>query len=115
MKQFLIGLALLLPLSALAAIQAQSQERDVFRQRMFEQRKTAEMASHQERIRILQVADNCIRNAATPEAFRICEDAERSSRQAFQEQERARKEQLRAQLGQFRAQNSRPAGSQAVR
>jgi hypothetical protein len=111
MKHALICLAVLLPLAALAEIPSPSQERGSFRQNMFEQRKAAEMASHQERIRILQVADGCVRNASTPEAFRMCEDAERTSRQAFQDQERAGKEQLRMQLSQFREQGQRPTGT----
>jgi hypothetical protein len=103
MKSRLFIIALLLPLSALAQQgnhQAQQQAR-------LEQMKAIESASHQERIRILQQADTCIRAATTMDAYRNCEESEHNAREASKEQDRSKKDALRAQ---FRGQHEqRPA------
>jgi len=106
MRLKLFCLALFLPLVALAQ-GSQNQpmpNRETFRQQMFEQRKAAEMASHQERIKILQIADACVRSANTPDVFKACEETERNSRKSFREQEHAKREQNKMQLSQFREQ-----------
>ena len=106
MRLTLTCFALFLPLVALAQ-GSQNQpmpNREAFRQQMFEQRKAAEMASHQERIKILQIADACVRSANTPDAFKTCEETERNSRKSFQEQQHAKREQMKLQLSQLRDQ-----------
>ncbi len=106
MRFKLICFSLFLPLAALAqSTQPQPmQNQDAVRQQMFERRKAAEIASHQERIKILQIADACVRSANTPDAFKACEETERNSRKNFREQEHAKKEQMKLQLSQLREQ-----------
>ena len=106
MRLKLVCFSLFLPLAALAqSAQTQSTpNREAVRQQLFEQRKTAEMASHQERIKILQIADACVRGANTPDAFKACEETERNSRKSFREQEHAKREQMKMQLSQLREQ-----------
>jgi hypothetical protein len=53
-----------------------------------------ESYSHQERIRILQEADQCIHNAKTREEYRSCEEKERQER-----------EQLKQKIFEMRKQN----------
>ena len=113
MKTALLCLAIFLPLSVAAQEQATLpiHGNDPVRQKMFEQRKAGEMASHQERIKILQQADACVRNAQTPQAYRACEDAERASRKTFKEQDRAKKEQFEAQMNQRREHRNQNRGA----
>lgn len=106
MKLKLACIALFLPLAALAQ-SPQNQpmpNREAVRQQLFEQRKAAEIVSHQERIKILQIADACVRSANTPDAFKACEETERNSRKSFREQEHAKREQMKVQLSQLREQ-----------
>lgn len=92
-------LLLLIALPLTAAAQSNNRmQREPLREELLTQRKQLESTSHQERIQILQTADNCIRNANSHQAFRACEDAERSARQSFLEKDRARKEQLKSQF-----------------
>lgn len=87
-------LALLLPLAA----SAQQGNRQAQQQAHLDQLKAIESASHQERIRILQQADSCIRAATSMDAYRSCEEAEHKAREASKEQDRSKKEALRAQF-----------------
>ena len=83
---------------------AGEQQRQQFRQEMLEKRKSAEMASHQERIRILNEANNCVGAAKTPEAYKACEQKEKNDRQANREKDHAAKQQFREQMQQRREQ-----------
>ena len=55
------------------------------RQQLFEKHKQLEEQSHQERIKILQAADECVKAAKTPQAYRECEQSEKQSRQQFKQ------------------------------
>ena len=74
------------------------------RQALFEQRKAAEIQSHQERIQILRKADACIRAATRPESFRVCEETERNERMAFMERDQKKREQMKGQMRERLAQ-----------
>ncbi|MBX0311437.1 MAG: hypothetical protein JHC31_06625 [Sulfurihydrogenibium sp.] len=69
-----------------------------------------ESYSHQERIKILQEADNCIHNAKTREEYKACEEKEKQER-----------EQLRQKIFEMRKQelleklNSRPNIPQKIK
>jgi flagellar biosynthesis GTPase FlhF len=56
-------------------------------QQLFEKRKALEEQSHNERIRILHEADNCVKGAKTPDEYRACEKKENESRQQLKEQQ----------------------------
>ena len=103
MKNRLFLIALLLPLTSFA----QQGNRQAQQQAHLDQLKAIESASHQERIRILQQADNCIRAATSMDAYRNCEEAEHKAREASKEQDRSKKEALRAQ---FRGQHEQRPG-----
>jgi erythromycin esterase-like protein len=72
--------------------------------------KNIESYSHQERIKILQEADTCIRNAKTMEEYRACEKKEKEER-----------EQLRQKIFEMKKQellnklNSRPNIPQSIK
>lgn len=83
---------------------------------LFEQFRTVERWSHQQRIHILQAADACIQTAQTRQAFRACEAREGAERRAHVEEVRARKRALweqaqtlqRAWMGQARGISREP-------
>ncbi|MBD3807074.1 hypothetical protein [Sulfuricurvum sp.] len=54
-------------------------------EQLFEKRKKIEEQSHNERIRILQEADSCIKSAKTPQEYKACEQKEQQSRQQLKE------------------------------
>ena len=68
------------------------------RARMFADFKAIESASHRDRIRILQEADSCIQAAADRDAYRACEDRERTQREASNAAARDKREALRARI-----------------
>lgn len=65
---------------------------------LMEKRKALESQSHQERIKILQQAEECIKNAANPKAYKECEEKEQSARKAFKEQQKPAKEELKKEF-----------------
>lgn len=110
-KLVLLAMAGMTTLGAMAQTATTTQPTDLRsqRQQLFEQKRSAEMTSHQQRIQILQAADGCIRAAATPQAYRACEQTERTQRQAFRAQQKAVNQQLRAQYEQLRFQQMQMA------
>jgi hypothetical protein len=71
-------------------------------QPLFEAYRDLESRSHQERIRILQEADACIRAAADREALRACEAKEREARQALRAEVEPKRQALRAEFKALR-------------
>lgn len=64
-------------------------------QQLFEKRKGLEEQSHNERIRILQEADSCIKNAKTSQEYKACEQKEQQVRQTLKEQQKPQHEALK--------------------
>ena len=64
-------------------------------QQLFDKRRALEMRSHAGRIRILEEADQCIREAADFRAYRACEDREEAGRRALRDELRPELEALR--------------------
>lgn len=65
------------------------------RVQLMEKHKALESQSHQERIKILQQAEDCIKLASTPQAYKECEKREQEARKAFKEQQKPKREALR--------------------
>lgn len=103
MKNLAFAAAVTALLSASAMAQYNSATHEQRQAQRLEQRKAEESASHQARIGILQTADNCVKGATTPTAYRACEQQERASRQAFHSQQEAQHQQRRAEHEQHRA------------
>ena len=102
-KYILITVAALLSATAMAQTQydpALQQQRHADR---LAQKKATVSASHQARIAILQTADNCVKAATTPTAYRACEEQERNARQAHRAQQKAMRDLRRAEHEQREA------------
>lgn len=69
---------------------------------LMEKRKGLESQSHQERIKILQQAEECIKNATTPKAYKECEEKEQAARKAFKEQQKPAKEELKKEYQELK-------------
>ena len=67
-----------------------------FQEENFSALRELESESHQARIQILQQADACIRAASTPEAYRQCEQKERSARLELRELMKTKRQALMA-------------------
>jgi len=65
------------------------------RQDLFQKHKALEEKSHQERIKILQEADECVKHAATPQSYKECERREQAARLEFKKHHHPQKEALR--------------------
>lgn len=76
------------------------------RQMMFSKMKEAELQNHQERMRILNESDSCIRSAGSPEALRQCNEREKAQHQQMKQQQHEKMEQFRQQHDQFRQNNN---------
>lgn len=64
-------------------------------QKLFEKQKALEEVSHNERIRILQEADSCVKGAKTPSDYRACEKKEQDARQQLKEKQKPEQEALK--------------------
>lgn len=97
MLSLALGLAAVTTVAAaVAAAPAQPE------QAPFEAYRDLESRSHQARIRILQEADACIRDAADREALRACETKERAARQALRAELKPKRHALRAEIKALR-------------
>ncbi len=75
-------------------------------QEVFEERREIESISHRERIRILQEAEDCIREAGDFRAYRACERQEKQAREALRERLRPRLQALQAEVRELRRRRS---------
>lgn len=65
------------------------------RQDLFQKHKALEEKTHQERMKILQEADECVKHAVTSQAYRECERHEQESKVEFKKHYHPQKEALR--------------------
>lgn len=63
-----------------------------------------ESESHQERIRILQQADSCIKSAKSKEEYKACEVQEKQSRENLKEKMKSKHQELKQEMMQKREQ-----------
>ncbi len=63
-----------------------------------------ESESHQERIRILQQADNCIKSAKSREEYKSCEEQEQQARENLKEKMKSKHQALKQEMMQKREQ-----------
>jgi len=93
MKKWVV-IALLASLSLVeseASVDMMKQERED----AFQKHKLLEAKSNQERNKILQEADRCMKNAVTPQSYKECERREQAARLEFKKHHHPQKEALR--------------------
>jgi FKBP-type peptidyl-prolyl cis-trans isomerase len=93
MKKIIMGISMLVLVATADDNTVNSIQQE--HQQLFEKRKVLEEQSHNERIRILEEADSCVKKAKIPEEYKACEKKENESRQKFKEQQKPEHEALK--------------------
>jgi hypothetical protein len=98
-QSVLFGIAVVAIAAPVAAESPQRPPHDPNRRaEIFQEVRLLESESHQERIRILQEAEACIRRAADFRAYRECEQAERQAREQLRSRLQAKRDALRDRI-----------------
>ncbi len=108
MKKLLLILSLgVLSSSSFAMEKQHEQNREAKREKveqvkkeMMQKRVALESESHQERIRILQQADSCIKSAKSKEEYKNCEQQEQQGRENLKEKMKSKHQDLKQELQQ---------------
>lgn len=105
MKTTPVAFSILLLIGS-ASTQAFESDEDNLKQRdsLLAELVRLESESHLERIRILEMAEDCIQGAGNFREYRSCEKRENAARKAFREQHKPKKKALREELKAFRQQ-----------